>query len=125
MEVIQIPAFHQDDRLVKGKPVQDAIAKQLKADLRVAAVRSYDVTVFPAADLLHRHRHVEVEQGDKRRNTLLKQFVEYLIVKLHRLRIHFTDTVGDQARPANRGTKAVVVQLFQQLNVRFPVVIKG
>ncbi|MNZ35435.1 hypothetical protein D3C78_528320 [compost metagenome] len=121
MEVVKITAFYRHNRLVEGKPVQHAIAKQLKANLCVAGIRSHDVTVFPAAHLLHRHRHIEVEQGDERRNALFKQLVEHLIVEVYRLRIHFTDTVWNQTRPANRGAKAVMVQLLQQLNVRFPV----
>ena len=104
--------------------MQHAVAEQLEANLRIAGVRVHHVTVFPAANLLHRHRHVEMEQGDKRRDALFIQLINNLIIKIDRVRVHFTDTVGDQARPANRGAKAVVVQLLQQLNVRFPVLIK-
>ena len=112
VEVVQITAFHRHDRLVEGKPVQHAVAEQLEANLRIAGVRVHYVTVFPAANFLHRHRHVEMEQGDKRRDALFIQLINDLIIKIDRVRVHFTDTVGDQARPANRGTKAVVVQLF-------------
>ena len=92
--------------------MQHAIAEQLKANLRIAGVGVHHVAVFPAADLLHRHRHVEMEQGHKRRDALFIQLINDLIVKIDRFRVHFTDTVGDQARPANRGAKAVVVQLL-------------
>ena len=112
VEVVQITAFHRNNRLIEGKPVQHAVAEQLEANLRIAGVRVHHVTVFPAANLLHRHRHVEMEQGEKRRDALFIQLINDLVVKIDRVRVHFTDTVRDQARPANRGTKAVVVQLL-------------
>ena len=92
--------------------MQHAIAKQLEANLRIAGVCVHDFSVFPATDRLHRHRHVEMEQGNKRRDALFIQLINDLMIKIDRFRVHFSDTVRDQARPANRGTKAVVVQLL-------------
>ncbi len=112
VEVIQIPALYRHNRLVKGKPVHDPIAKKLKAGFCVAGISRDHITVFPPANLLHRHRHVEVEQGDKRLDALGKQFVDHLIVESHRFLVHFTGAFRDEARPAYRGAKAIVVQLL-------------
>ncbi|CRJ34904.1 Uncharacterised protein [Salmonella enterica subsp. enterica serovar Typhi] len=70
VEVVQIAAFHRHNRLVKGKPVLHAVAKQGKTRLRVPTKRLYDVAIFPAAFLLHDHRHIKMEQRNKRRDAL-------------------------------------------------------
>ncbi len=125
MEVIQIAAFNRDNWLVKGKPVLNPVAEQCKTRLCIAAKRLDHFTVFPAAFLLHHHRHVEVEQGDKWRNALCQQLVDNVVIELDGFRINLAGTVRDQARPAQRRTEAVVLQLFEQCNVLFPVLIKG
>ena len=97
MEVIQIAAFHRDNRLVKGEPVLHPVAEQCKTRLRVAAKRLNHLTVFPAAFLLHHHWHIEVEQGDKGRDILGQQLVDDVVIEFDGFRINIAGTVRDQA----------------------------
>ncbi|MNG74596.1 hypothetical protein D3C79_330840 [compost metagenome] len=125
VEIIQVAAFDRHNRLIEGEPMHHPVAKQLKTDLRIAAKGRDHVTVFPAALLLHRHRHIEVEQRNKRLDALRQQLINHVVIKRHRLRIHLARSVRDQPRPTQRGTKTVVVEPFQQRDILAPVPVKG
>ena len=124
MEIIQITAFHRHHRFVERKPMLHAVTEQLETGIGVFCVSLHDVAVFPAADFLHRHRHIKVEQIDKRLYALRQHFVDHLVIKRDRFLIHFTTPVGDQTRPGNRGAEGVVIELFQQRDIFAPVFVK-
>ncbi|MNE39481.1 hypothetical protein D3C80_1334370 [compost metagenome] len=70
MQVVQIPGFDRDNRLIKGEPMADSVAEQAETGFGIAGVGFNHRPAFPATLLLHAQRHIEMVKIDKWRDAL-------------------------------------------------------
>ena len=105
-----------DDRLVKGEPVLDLLAKLVEGDVGVMRVSLDDLTALPAATVKEVGGHVKVVQVDKRLQAGLARSAEQLVIPRSALLIKVAVGI-EQTAPLDGSAIGIQAQVPQNAKV--------